>query len=179
MVWDKIIYWGSEYGGALQACLISAPILFLHASSHKLDKSSTLMVLFCLYHVHRREHFRCCVTGPWKMKSPGMRPKCRFTSSTTNAFEDPWWLNINTSLITYTGKREKIDLSMLTWVWVSMVWNSKCYFYSCISASFTQFLFFAFIIQDATVRINNCTRKSKILNFFEFANYNNLLSNEN
>lgn len=126
-----------------------------------------------------REHFRCCVTGPWKMKSPGMRPKCRFTSSTTNAFEDPWWLNINTSLITYTGKREKIDLSMLTWVWVSIVWNSKCYFYSCISASFTQFLFFAFIIQDATVRINNCTRKSKILNFFEFANYNNLLSNEN
>lgn len=57
MVWDKIIYWGSEYGGALQACLISAPILFLHASSHKLDKSSTLMVLFCLYHVHRKGTF--------------------------------------------------------------------------------------------------------------------------
>lgn len=39
--------------------------------------------------------------------------------------------------------------------------------------------FFAFIIQDAIVRINNCTRKSKISIFFEFANYNNLLSNEN
>lgn len=39
--------------------------------------------------------------------------------------------------------------------------------------------FFAFIIQDAIVTINNCTRKSKISNFFEFPNYNNLLSNEN